>query len=45
MKIQARIESRIENNKVIILLSGGNKGSQSKDIKSAEKLWESYKTN
>jgi putative addiction module killer protein len=37
-----------EGNTVVILLSGGNKGSQRKDIRSAQAYWDDYarrKTN
>jgi putative addiction module killer protein len=33
-----------EGNEVVILLGGGSKKSQEKDIKTAQKLWLEYKT-
>lgn len=32
-----------EGDTIIILLSGGNKSSQDKDIKQAKKYWQDYK--
>jgi len=37
-----RVYFGLKNNKFILLLAGGNKSSQVKDIKKAKAFWESY---
>lgn len=40
-----RVYYGIKNNKIVILLCGGNKKTQSKDIESAKQLWSDYNEN
>lgn len=40
-----RIYYGIDGNKIIVLLCGGDKGTQKNDIKKAIKYWQDYKEN